>query len=172
MADMGQQARASAADAAEHGKSMLSRQKEAAADRVEQVAHAVRSGARELQGSDEAGRYVEKAAERLESFGRQLREKDLNGLIADAQDMARRSPAAFFGGTVLAGFLLARFMKSTAADRGGEAWRPRSPADTADAGGEGWSHPQWSSGPEEVGTPTPTSFTGSETTGGSHGQDR
>lgn len=107
------------------------------------------------------------AAERLESFGRQLREKDLNGLIAQAQDMARRSPAAFFGGSMLAGFLPARFMKSSASGSEGEpAWQSRPPADRADAGAEGWSHPQGSSGPEKAGAPT--SFTSSNASGGSH----
>ena len=169
MADSRQPARGLAAEAIEQGKDALSRQKEAAAEQMDQVAQAVRSTARQL-GTDErnnTGRYVEIAAERLESFGRQLREKDLNGFLADAQDLARHSPAAFFGGSVLAGFLLARFMKSSSSAPSGRAWQAGTPADSADAGDQGWSHPQWSGSPEEVGTPT-TSFTGSNPPGGSH----
>lgn len=167
MADLQEQARGTATDAIDQGKAMLTRQKEAAAERVEQVAQAVRSGARELTGRDgETGRYVEMAAERLESFGRQLREKDLNGLIADVQDLARRSPAAFFGGSVLAGFMLARFVKSSST-HADESSRGTASAERADAGDQGWSHPKWSAGPEDVSTPS--SFTGSNATGGSHG---
>ena len=50
MADLQEQARGTATDAIDQGKAMLTRQKEAAAERVEQVAQAVRSGARELTG--------------------------------------------------------------------------------------------------------------------------
>lgn len=167
MADIREEARGAAADAVDQGRDMLARQKEAAAERVEQVANAVRSGGRELPGGDgETGRYVEIAAERLESLGRQLREKDLNGLIADVQDMARRSPAVFFGGSVLAGFMLARFMKSSSAHPA-ESARHAEAADSADAGDQGWSHPKWSAGPEDVSTPS--SFTGSNATGGNNG---
>jgi len=169
MADSRQQARGLAAEAIEQGKDVLARQKEAAAKQVDQVAQAVRSTARQLSGDERnnTGHYVEMAAERLESFGRQLREKDLNGFLADAQELARHSPAAFFGGSVLAGFLLARFMKSSSSAQSGSGWQAETPADSADAGEQGWSHPQWSGGPEEVGTPT-TSFTGPNTSGGSH----
>ena len=166
MEDIEQQARGVAAEAVEQGRSMLSRQKEAAAD---QVAQAVRSSADHLQGdAADTGRYVEMAAARLESFGRQLREKDFNALIGDVQQMARHSPAAFFGGSVLAGFLLARFVKSSSSVSSARAWEADSPADSADASDHGWSHPEWTGGPEEVGTPT-TSFTGSESSGGRHG---
>jgi hypothetical protein len=103
--------------AKEQGKSMAARQKDAAAAQLDSVASAVRDTARRLEGdrSGGAGRYVSMAAERLESFGRQLREKDVDRLIDDAQSFARRSPMAFFGGSVLAGFLLARFLRSSSA---------------------------------------------------------
>jgi len=165
--DIGQQARGLAAEAVEQGSSMLSRQKDAAAQRMEQAARAVRSGARELQAADaDGGRYVEMAAQRLEDFGRQLREKDLNGLISEAQELARRSPAAFFGASLLAGFLLARFMKSSAAASGDGATQMRPGADGADAGPVDWPHPQWSGAPEEVGAPT--SLTTSNASRGDH----
>jgi len=167
MADIRYEARGTAADAVDQGRGMLARQKESAADRMEQVANAVRSGGRELPGGDgETGRYVEMAADRLESFGRQLREKDINGLIADMQDMARRSPAAFFGGSVLAGFMLARFMKSSSSPADDSTGHAQA-SDSADAGEQGWSHPKWSASPEDVSTPS--SFTGSDVTGGRNG---
>lgn len=102
--------------AKEQGKTILAQQKEAAAGQVDSVASAFRSTARQLEDENRAdvGRYVGFAAERLESIGRQLRDKDVDSLIGDAQDLARRSPVAFFGGSVIAGFLLARFIKSSA----------------------------------------------------------
>ncbi len=102
--------------AKEQGRQMLSGQKEKAAGQMDSVARALRSTADQLSNEDEAqtGRYVGFAAEQLESFGQRLREKDIDGLINDAQNMARRSPTAFFAGSVVAGFLLARFLKSSA----------------------------------------------------------
>jgi hypothetical protein len=65
------------------------------------------------EASGLAGRYVGYAAERLQSLGRQLRDKDVDALIHDAQDLGRRAPGAFFAGSVVAGFLLARFLKAS-----------------------------------------------------------
>jgi hypothetical protein len=113
--------------AKEQGKAMAARQKDAAAERVESVAGAVRDTAKRLEGEQPGhmGRYVSMAADRLESFGRQLREKDVDALLEDAQAFARRSPVAFFGGSVLAGFLFARFLKSSA-ERGEDSeWSGR-----------------------------------------------
>lgn len=103
----------------EQGKGMLSRQKDAAAEQVESVAQALLRGAREMQQGEQGdvGRVADAAAGRLESLGRELREKDLDSLIADAEDIGRRSPGAFFAGSVVAGFLLSRFLKSSAERR-------------------------------------------------------
>lgn len=115
-----EQAKRTASDMAdrakEQGRQMLSGQKEKAAGQMDSVARALRSTADQLSNEDQAqtGRYVGFAAEQLESFGQRLREKDIDGLINDAQNMARRSPTAFFAGSVVAGFLLARFLKSSA----------------------------------------------------------
>jgi hypothetical protein len=105
-----------ATQAKEQGKAFAARQKDAAAAQVDSVASAVRDTAQRMENgqSGQVGRYVGMAADRLESFGRQLREKDIDTLIEDAQGFARRSPMAFFGGSVVAGFLLARFLRSSA----------------------------------------------------------
>jgi hypothetical protein len=105
-----------ASQAKERGKAMAARQKDAAAAQLDTVASAVRDTAGRMENgqSGQVGRYVGMAADRLESFGRQLREKDIDTLIEDAQGFARRSPVAFFGGSVVAGFLLARFLRSSA----------------------------------------------------------
>lgn len=105
--------------AKEQGRQMFSGQKEKAVGQMDAVARALRSTADQLSNEDQpqTGRYVGFAAEQLESFGQRLREKDLDGLINDAQNIARRSPVAFFAGSVAAGFLLARFLKSSAEKR-------------------------------------------------------
>ena len=42
-----------------------------------------------------------------------LRERDLEGLLEDVEQFARRRPEVFLAGTFLAGLLLARFLKSS-----------------------------------------------------------
>lgn len=114
--------------AQEQGRDMFASQKDRAAGQVDSVARALRTTADQLSGEDraqaEAGRYIGYAAEQLQSFGQRLREKDLDGLLHDVQYMARRSPMAFFAGSVAAGFLLSRFLKSSS-ERAGDPDRYR-----------------------------------------------
>jgi hypothetical protein len=105
--------------AKEQGRSMFEQQKESAAAQADSVAHAFRSTANQLQGEDKspAGRYINLAADQVESLGRRLREKDLDAIFRDVEDLARRSPGPFFAGSLVAGFLFARFLKSSAQHR-------------------------------------------------------
>ena len=124
-----QQAGSVASEAKEKGKSAIERQKDSAAGDLDAAADALRSGADRLQQDHpQAGRFVEYAAERLEKFGQQMRTKDLDTMLDDAMQMARRSPAAFFAGSVAAGFLLSRFVKSSAEARMRERSTGRSDA--------------------------------------------
>lgn len=101
--------------AKEKSRTMFDQQKESALGQVQSVAGAFRSTAGNLQGEgqDQIARYIGIVADQLESLGGRLREKDLDTLISDTQNMVRRSPGTFFAGTVVAGFLLARFLKSS-----------------------------------------------------------
>lgn len=113
--------------AKDQGISAMEQQKHAAAGQMDSVAHAFRSAASQLQDEDksQAGRYVDMAAQRLESFANELRGKDMDTLLRDAENMGRRAPATLFAGSLVAGFLLARFLKSSAQRRsleGSERW--------------------------------------------------
>ena len=59
------------------------------------------------------------AASRLEQGAQALRERNIGDLVGGFNDLARREPLAFFGGAVLAGFAISRFLKSSSdgADR-------------------------------------------------------
>jgi len=104
-----------ASRAKEKGRTMFDQQKETAVGQVSTVASAIRSTASQLQGDgqDQIARYINMAADQLENLGGRLREKDLDSLFSDAQNLARRSPATFFIGSMAVGFLLARFLKSS-----------------------------------------------------------
>jgi hypothetical protein len=110
-----QQAKDMANQTKERGKTMLEQQKGAAAGQVDSVAHALRTTAGQLQGEGQqrTGDYVGMIADQLETTARQLKEKNLDELMRDVQNVARRSPATFIAGSVAVGFLLARFLKSS-----------------------------------------------------------
>ena len=136
-----------AGQAKEQGKSMLEQQKGSAVEQVDSAAHAFRTTAQQLQGEgqSQASRYVDMFAEQLESISGQLRHKNMDTLIRDAEDFGRRSPGVFLAGSVVAGFLLSRFLKSSAERPRGQSgmsqddWRSRSsqagnsPGDTSNA---------------------------------------
>ena|SRR5687767_6856247 len=102
-------------------RSMIGDQQKAAASGLGQFAGALRKAAREMgDGGQQApmSRMIESAADGLERFSGSLREKDLDGLVRDAESFARRQPMLFFGAAIAAGFLAVRFMKATRPDEG------------------------------------------------------
>jgi len=143
-----EQARDLAERAADKGKSILARQKETAASQLDSVAHALHGTARQLEHEqqDQAGRFVGYAAERIESLGTRLRTQDLDTLLHDAQGLARRSPGAFFAGTVVAGFLLSRFLRASADPRGPRSI-PDRPPDFIDRDEAAYTAPGMGDGP-------------------------
>ncbi|HZW14146.1 MAG TPA: hypothetical protein VFF81_13265 [Noviherbaspirillum sp.] len=105
--------------AKEQGRSAIEQQKHTAAEQVDSVAHAFRRAASQLQQDEQssAGQYVDSAAQRLESFAQQLRQKDLDSMLRDVEDLGRRSPVTLFAGSLAAGFLISRFLKSSRQSR-------------------------------------------------------
>ena len=101
--------------AAEQARSIASEQKGFMADELTGLAEAVRAGAGRLNEQDRAGiaRYAERAANSLDSMSDAVRRKDLAMLVSDVEGFARRQPGIFVGGAVAAGFLLARFLRSS-----------------------------------------------------------
>ena len=104
----------------ERASAQLTTQKDRATDGLGSVAQAVRqttSGLRDQQHDTVAG-YVEQAADQLERFSNRLKDKDINELVRDAQDLARRQPALFIGSAFAVGLIGARFFKSSQPDEG------------------------------------------------------
>jgi hypothetical protein len=102
----------------ERATAQLTTQKDRATDGLGTVASAVRQTGQHLreQQNETVAQYVEKAAEQLERLSNNLREKDVNELLHDAQRLARRQPALFIGGSFAVGLLAARFLKSSRAE--------------------------------------------------------
>jgi uncharacterized phage infection (PIP) family protein YhgE len=112
-------ARSDVAQAAETAKAearrIASQQKEAGADRLGEMAGAVHGAARSLEsGMPQMASYVRDAAGKLEDAAKTLRTRNIDDLMGEVGRFARAQPALFFGGAMLAGFALTRFLKSTA----------------------------------------------------------
>jgi hypothetical protein len=101
-------------DAKEVARSKLSEQQQAAAGSLGDFAGALRKSAEQMQGQHQsAARFAQTAASSLEQISGALKNRDLDGMLRDAESFARRQPVAFFGAALVAGFLAVRFLKSS-----------------------------------------------------------
>jgi len=119
-------ARAAASGATQKLRSAAEDQKNAGADFVSGIAGAVRRAAGEFDDQIPlAGDYIRRAAEQIDGASDALRRRELAELFQGVQDFARRQPTAFLGASVLAGFAVARFLKSSRSSRpsDGSAYR-------------------------------------------------
>ena len=108
-------------DAKERARSIAGEQKNLAADRVTGFADALRHASSDLdeQGQSIVSGVVRQAADGLERVSGAMRSNDVDDLVGSIEDFARRQPAVFIGSAVLAGFGIARFMKSSSERRRG-----------------------------------------------------
>jgi len=98
-------------------KQTVDDKKNAGAEFIGSVADTLRRAAGEF-GTDLpiAGSYIRKAAAQVEGVSDSIRSGNFNDLIRGARSFARRQPTAFLGISVLAGFAIVRFLKSSAED--------------------------------------------------------
>lgn len=109
-----QAARGALSDAKERVGRVVLDQKGMAADRVGGYSSAVRETARSLEQEDpNVAHFARQAADRIESVADYLRESDFNRIRQDAEGVARRHPALFMGGMILAGLVLGNLAKAS-----------------------------------------------------------
>jgi len=90
-------------------------QKQAGTGHMRTLATAVHGAARELEGEmPKIANSVHDVAQRLERTADDLRNRNVEDLFADFDRYARQQPAIVFGGALMAGFVLSRFLKSSA----------------------------------------------------------
>jgi ABC-type transporter Mla subunit MlaD len=101
--------------AAEHINRLADEQKAAGAERLSGVAHVIAGAARDLKPElPRAAKPLHDAAAALERASTALKERSAAELIDGVGKFARAQPVAFFGSAVVAGLVLARFLKSSA----------------------------------------------------------
>ena len=129
--DAKEEAKDMANQARDHVQNLVGQQKDQAAERLGSLAQALRETGRKLNEGQQAGdfgQYADRAAQQVERFSGYLRENDLRGFVRDTESFARRRPEVFLGGTLLAGLMLARFLKASSPSQGtrsgydGGAW--------------------------------------------------
>ncbi|HEY7299632.1 MAG TPA: hypothetical protein VH684_17125 [Xanthobacteraceae bacterium] len=98
----------------EEARGAVEAQKEAGADQLTNLSAAVHGAAGEIAKElPQAAAYIHSAADSLQSASSALRERSIEDLVSGFNDFARKQPAAAFAGSVLAGFALSRFLKSS-----------------------------------------------------------
>lgn len=102
-------------EAKEMARSVIMAPKNAAAEKLADVAGMLRQTAKELHGQkqDIVAAFAERAAAQCEKFSGTLRQADLEELIEEVETYARRSPAVLFAVSALLGFTLTRFIRSS-----------------------------------------------------------
>ena len=99
-------------------------QKAKGAEAIRRLARAIDSAAAELESqSPTVAQAVHEAARCADGLSDNLSSRNVNELIDSAAQLARAQPALFIGGSVAAGFALARFLKSSARQRSGDPYQ-------------------------------------------------
>ena len=94
---------------------VASQQKDTGADQLRCAAQAVHGAARELEQSmPQIAGYIHEIGQGLEGFASDLREGSVDDLFSKLGEFSRNQPALVFGGAMVAGFALSRFLKSSA----------------------------------------------------------
>jgi glucan phosphorylase len=97
-------------------KSVIEDRKEIAARELGGVAEAFRQTGSSLREQDQAmfAQYSNRVADQVERVSSYLEDHNLDDMIHDSEDFARRQPELFIGGAFTLGLLAARFLKSSA----------------------------------------------------------
>lgn len=107
-----------AAKARGEAERLVGEKKETAADRIGGYSSAIHDSAKSLEESDpNIAWFTHQAADKLQSVADYVRSRDFAGLKDDCCGVARRHPAAFFGGMFVAGLLIGNLMKASARPR-------------------------------------------------------
>lgn len=103
-----------AARAKESAQRAVSSKREEAASRIGGYSSAIHESARSLEEQDpNIAWFTHQAADRLERVADYVRNRDFAGLRADAESIAHRHPAVFFGAMFGVGLLVGNAMRAS-----------------------------------------------------------
>jgi ElaB/YqjD/DUF883 family membrane-anchored ribosome-binding protein len=109
-------------------RSSVDTSKGRAADTLDSLAQALSQSGQQLRSDDlgPASQYVDRAGEQLRRASDYLRNTNVDEMVRNTEDFARRQPAVFVGGAFFLGLLAARFIKASQAPSYGSIPRDRS----------------------------------------------
>jgi ABC-type transporter Mla subunit MlaD len=114
-----EQLSAAAQPLADKARDIAEEQRKTGAERIEGVAQAVHGAADDIsEHVPQLSGYIHSGAEQLQRASRVLRENSVDDLLQMTKRLAHDRPLAFIGGSVAAGFALARFLKSSGSESG------------------------------------------------------
>src|SRR4051812_40213735 len=100
--------------AKDQAESAVTEKKETAANQLGNYSSALHESARSLEEKDpNIAWFTHRAADRLQGAADYVRTRDFSGLRDDAEHIARRHPAVFFGGMFLGGLLVGNLVKAS-----------------------------------------------------------
>ncbi len=126
-----QKAREAASEAqqklGEQLRSSVDSSKGRAADTLDSIAQALTQSGQQLRSDNlaPASQYVDRAGEQLRRASDYLRNTNVDEMVRNTEDFARRQPALFVGGAFALGVLAARFIKASQAPSYGSVPRER-----------------------------------------------
>jgi ElaB/YqjD/DUF883 family membrane-anchored ribosome-binding protein len=99
----------------QQANTQLMSQKEKAVEALDTVALLLHQAGEHAHQQDKAmlAGYVDKASGQVGQWSETLRDRELTEIIDDTKEFARRQPMLFVGGALAAGFLGARFLRSS-----------------------------------------------------------
>ena len=121
-----EQVSAAAQPVVDKARELAEQQKGTGAERIQSVARAVHTAADDIgKQSPQVAEYIHSGAEQLEKASRLLRDNSVDDLLQMTNPLAHDRPLAFIGGSVAAGFVLARFLKSSGSASAGASKESR-----------------------------------------------
>ncbi|WP_386082391.1 hypothetical protein ACFIOZ_03895 [Vreelandella sp. F11] len=103
-------------EAAQHqAEGYFNQQRDNAAEQSHKLTGVLQKMADEFDSQQQPffSKQARKFADTTERFSHNLRDKDLRNVCDEAKSFSRREPALFIGGVITAGFLAARFLRSS-----------------------------------------------------------
>lgn len=119
-------------------KSFAADQKDVAGDQLGAVADAISKVANELQDQPVIAGYANDLAGGIKRVSDTMKTRNVDELLAMAEDFGRTQPVAFLGAAALAGFVASRFVLSSAQRRQSSLTHPASPSSGRQDGRPDW----------------------------------
>lgn len=116
VADAAKQKACEAAEQAKHSGVQYAHEKKArVAEEIGVFSNAIRKASGKLHEEEHGSiaSYVDVAAEQLDRCRQSLESKEINEIVDDVQDFARRRPEVVYGGMFVAGLAAMRFLKAS-----------------------------------------------------------